>query len=132
MTIHADDLAANDANWMPLDPASFLERAATAHPEHIAVIHGDRHFTYADFYRRCRRLASALQRAGVEPGDVVSLMATNTPQDRLPLIGDPRALDLDDALTLEAHHQQRLARAGDFAERAAAFIDKRQPNFSDR
>ena len=80
MTIRADDLSANEANWMPLDPASFLERAAAAYPDQIAVIDGDRQFTYAELYERCRRLASALRRAGVGPGDVVSLMATNTPQ----------------------------------------------------
>lgn len=72
--------AANAANAMPLDPSSFLVLAAAAFPDHVAVVHGDRTLTYAELLDRCASLASALRRAGVAPGDVVSLMATNTPE----------------------------------------------------
>ena len=37
------------ANYAPLTPLSFLDRAATVYPGKPAVIHGDKVFTYADF-----------------------------------------------------------------------------------
>ena len=69
----------NPANYQPLTPLTFLERAAAVSPEHSAVIHGSQRFTYAEFYARARRLASALARAGIGPGDTVSVMLANTP-----------------------------------------------------
>ena len=48
-------------------------------PSHIAVIHGSRRFTYAEFYARARRLASTLAAHGIGPGDTVSVMLQNTP-----------------------------------------------------
>ncbi len=68
------------ANYAPLSPLSFLARAAHVHPEHIAVIHGDRRYTWAQVYTRCRQLASALARHGVGEGDTVSAMLFNTPE----------------------------------------------------
>ncbi|MEK9725227.1 MAG: AMP-binding protein, partial [Rhodospirillaceae bacterium] len=44
-----------------------------------AVIHGDSHYTWAEFGARCRRLASALAGRGIGPSDTVSLMAPNVP-----------------------------------------------------
>ena len=41
-----------------------LERAASVFPDHVAVIHGKQRFTYAEFYRRSRSLASALAAHG--------------------------------------------------------------------
>ncbi|HEU0060926.1 MAG TPA: acyl-CoA synthetase [Hyphomicrobiaceae bacterium] len=73
---HLDKCA---ANFQPLSPLSFLERAAAIFPERIAVIHGARQDTYAEFYRRTRRLASALSRRGIGRGDTVSVMLANTP-----------------------------------------------------
>ena len=67
------------ANYAPLTPLSFLARAATVYPGKPAVIHGDRAFTYADFYARCRRLGSALRRRGIRRGDTVAVMAPNVP-----------------------------------------------------
>ena len=67
------------ANYAPLTPLSFLDRAATVYPGKPAVIHGDKVFTYADFYARCRRLASALRRRGIGRGDTVAVMAPNVP-----------------------------------------------------
>jgi fatty-acyl-CoA synthase len=73
------DLDKVAANFVPLTPLTHLERSASVWPNKIAVIHGDRRITYAEFYARCRRLASALARRGVGPGDTVSVMAPNVP-----------------------------------------------------
>src|SRR5690349_23945359 len=67
------------ANYQPLTPLTFLQRAAEVYPAHTAVIHGTLRLTYADFYARCRRLASALTRRGIGVGDTVSVMLANTP-----------------------------------------------------
>ncbi len=68
------------ANHVPLTPLSFLLRSARVYPNRVAVIHGARRFTYAEMLERCRRLASALTGAGVGPGDVVAVLAPNTPE----------------------------------------------------
>jgi len=73
------DLDRGPANYAPLTPLSFLARAAAVYPRKPAVIHGDRTWTYAEFYARCRRLASALARRGVGLGDTVAVMAPNVP-----------------------------------------------------
>ena len=73
------DLDKNPANYQPLTPLTFLERAATVHPDHIAVIHGPLRHTYAELYARSRRLASALAARGISKGDTVSAMLANTP-----------------------------------------------------
>ncbi len=73
---HLDKCA---ANYQPLTPLVFLERAASVFPQHVAVIHGSQRFSYADLYARSRRLASALVGRGIGPGDTVSVMLANTP-----------------------------------------------------
>ena len=72
-------LERNDANYVPLTPLSFLRRAAAVFPERTAWIHGSRRASYAEFYARCRRLASALARRGIAKGDTVAVMSPNTP-----------------------------------------------------
>jgi fatty-acyl-CoA synthase len=67
------------ANYAPLSPIAFLPRAAEICPQRIAVVHGHARFTCQQFFERARRLASALCRAGVERGDVVSAMLPNIP-----------------------------------------------------
>jgi fatty-acyl-CoA synthase len=69
----------NAANYQPLTPLSHLERAATTYPDTIAVIHGKARLTYAEFYRRCRRLGSALVGRGIKKNDTVAAMLANTP-----------------------------------------------------
>ena len=69
----------NPANYQPLTPLTFLERAATVFPEHTAIIHGALRRSYAVFYARSRRLASALAQRGIRRGDTVSAMLPNTP-----------------------------------------------------
>src|SRR2546423_1483264 len=72
-------LKPNAANFSALSPLTFLPRAAEIFPERVAVIHGEKRYTYAQFYERARRLATALRRKGVGRGDVVSVMLPNIP-----------------------------------------------------
>jgi fatty-acyl-CoA synthase len=67
------------ANFQPLTPLSFLERAASVFPHHCAIIHGKQRIDYATFYARSRRLASALKHKGIKKGDTVAVMLANTP-----------------------------------------------------
>ena len=73
------DLDRNPANYQPLTPLGFLERAAKVFPQHTAVIHGPLRRSYAEFYARARRLASALAQHGIKRGDTVSVLLANTP-----------------------------------------------------
>jgi fatty-acyl-CoA synthase len=75
----AQHLDKNTANYQPLTPLAFLERAAAVFPNHAAVIHGSRRYTYAELYARARRLASMLATHKIGPGDTVSVMLPNTP-----------------------------------------------------
>ncbi len=74
-----DDLPKTPANFQPLTPLVFLDRSARVFPDHLAVVHGGRRTTYAQFYERCRRLASGLSKRGIGLGDTVSVMLANTP-----------------------------------------------------
>ena len=78
-SVYDQDLPKTPANYQPLTPLTFLERAAAVYPDHIAVIHGRQRFTYRQLYERSRRLASALAWIGVNKGDTVSVMLSNTP-----------------------------------------------------
>ena len=59
------DLDRNPANYQPLTPLAFLERAASVFPGRAAIIHGPLRRSYAEFYARSRRLASALAKHGI-------------------------------------------------------------------
>src|SRR5262245_66685696 len=78
-TIFDADLDRNPANFQPLTPLTFLERAAAVFPQRVAIVHGARTWTYGQFYARARRLASALAKHGIGRGDTVSVMLANTP-----------------------------------------------------
>ena len=70
----------NPANYAALTPISFLEWSAKVCPTRVAVIHGERRFSWAETYARSRRLASALATAGVTVGDTVATLLSNTPE----------------------------------------------------
>jgi fatty-acyl-CoA synthase len=76
---YARDLDRNPANFQPLTPLGFLERAAKVFPDHCAVIHGALRLSYAEFHERALRLASALAQAGIARGDTVAVLLANTP-----------------------------------------------------
>jgi fatty-acyl-CoA synthase len=69
----------NAANFQPLTPMQFLERAARVFPERTAIVHGDLQRNYRDFYKRSLQLASALRKRGIKKGDTVSVLLANTP-----------------------------------------------------
>ncbi|HYL26151.1 MAG TPA: acyl-CoA synthetase [Burkholderiales bacterium] len=78
-SIFDHNLEKNAANYAPLTPLSFLERAAYVYPGRESVIHGGERYTWAETYERCRRLASALAQRGIGAGDTVAAMLPNTP-----------------------------------------------------
>ncbi len=78
-SIFDQDLGRNDANFAPLSPLSFIERAAEVYPDRLAVVHGELRRSWSELYARCRRLASALARCGIGKGDAVAVMLPNTP-----------------------------------------------------
>ena len=78
-TPYDTELDRNPANFQPLTPLGFLERAAAVFPNRTAIIHGPLHRSYAEFYARSRRLGSALTKRGIKRGDTVSVMLANTP-----------------------------------------------------
>jgi fatty-acyl-CoA synthase len=73
------ELRKRPANFVPLSPVSFLKRAAEFFGDRTAVIHGNRRFTYREFYARARQLAHALTKAGIKRGDTVAILAANVP-----------------------------------------------------
>lgn len=73
------DLGRVPANFQPLTPLGFLQRAAHTFPDRAAIIHGDAVTNYNDLYRRCRSLAGALAARGIGVGDTVAIMAPNIP-----------------------------------------------------
>ncbi len=79
MSVYDTDLDKNAANYQPLTPLSFLARSAAVYPDQVAIIHGGQRTTYAQFYARCRQLASSLAKAGLKKGDTVSVLLANTP-----------------------------------------------------
>jgi fatty-acyl-CoA synthase len=79
MTPYDIDLDRNPANFQPLTPLTFLERAAAVFSDHTAIIHGPLRRSYAEFYARARQLASSLARRGIKRGDTVTVLLANTP-----------------------------------------------------
>jgi fatty-acyl-CoA synthase len=78
-SIFDQDLPRNEANFAPITPLSFIERAAEIYPGKLAVVHGELRRTWHEVYARCRQLASALTSKGVGKGDTVAVMLPNTP-----------------------------------------------------
>ena len=75
--------AAADAGARPvfrteLNPVDFLRRAAYVYPEKVAMVDGERRYTYAQLGERSWRLANALRSAGLRKGDRVATLLFNS------------------------------------------------------
>ena len=68
------------ANYTPLTPLSWLERAAMVFPDRNAVVYADRRMTYAEMASHATRIAHALRAAGVGVGDRVAYLSPNIPE----------------------------------------------------
>ena len=80
MNKYEQNLDKNKANFVPLTPLSFLERAKDIYPNYEALVYEDKKFTWKEIYKRCIKFASALEKIGIGEGDTVSVMAFNTPE----------------------------------------------------
>ncbi|HEY3596163.1 MAG TPA: acyl-CoA synthetase [Paraburkholderia sp.] len=74
-----EGLGRREANYVPLTPIDFIARAAEVYGERTAVVHGDVRRTWRATYERTRRLASALEQAGIGRGDTVAVLLPNIP-----------------------------------------------------
>ncbi len=64
----------------PLSPLALLERTVRVFPGKLAVVYGERRWTWAEFAEEVGRFAGALVRAGISPGDRVAFLAPNVPE----------------------------------------------------
>ncbi len=63
--------------WTRETLAAPLRAGAERHPERLALVDGDRRFTYAELWSEVRRAAGMLVERGIGPGDVVSFQLPN-------------------------------------------------------
>nr|KAJ0202078.1 hypothetical protein LSAT_V11C600301600 [Lactuca sativa] len=67
------------ANYVPLSPISFLERAADVYRDRTSIVYGYISYTWKETHHRCVKLASVLNHLGVSRGEVVATLAPNVP-----------------------------------------------------
>ena len=60
--------------------SNLLTQTARRFPNKAAIIHGPKTITYAEFNSRANRLANALQKLGIKPGDHVAILQYNCPE----------------------------------------------------
>ena len=80
MSENFSSLNQNTANYVPLNPVSFLKRAGEVFPKRNSIIYDKLKFTWFETLTRCRLLASAIQKYGLRRGEVVGFLAMNTPE----------------------------------------------------
>ena len=123
------------ANYVPLTPLSHLQRAALVFAGREAVVYGKTRYSYAKYYRRVSRLASALAKVGVRPGDVVATILPNVPAQSEAAFGVPACgavlntintrLDVDTVAYILDHGEAKVALVdSQFLPLAMAAVDQ--------
>jgi fatty-acyl-CoA synthase len=69
----------SSASRIELSPLNFLGHAAQVMADRTAVVHEDRRYGYGELAERVSRLGSALQGAGLKPGERVAVLCPNVP-----------------------------------------------------
>lgn len=117
----ADETGLNKvaANHVPLTPLSHLRRAFDIFPDREALVYQDRRLTYSALHGRVSQLAHAIEKAGIKPGDVVSVICPNVPSIAEAHFGVPAAgavlntintrLDVDTIAYIFSHSEAKLA-----------------------
>jgi len=100
-----------------MSPISLLERTLRVFPGHTAVVYGEQRWSYERFAKEVGRLAGALRRAGIVPGDRVAFLTPNLPellvahfavlQIRAALVAINTRLAPDEVATILAHSGSR-------------------------
>ena len=75
-----DEGVAHQIEFEDVTLPQYLERSAQDHPDRVALIFKNRKVTYSRLWRDSKRLATAFQRMGVEPGDRIAIHLPNLPQ----------------------------------------------------
>jgi fatty-acyl-CoA synthase len=107
------------ANYVPLTPLSHLQRASVVFAKREAIVYGKTRRTYAEYHKRVSRLASALVKIGVQPGDVVATLLPNIPAQAEAAFGVPACgavlntintrLDVDTVAYIFEHGEAKVA-----------------------
>jgi fatty-acyl-CoA synthase len=79
------------ANYTPLTPLGWLERAAISFASKDAIVYGDTRTTYAQMATEATRVAHALRASGIDPGDRVAYLCPNIPPMLIAHFGAPLA-----------------------------------------
>ena len=116
-------LGKNAANFTPLTPLSFIERTARVFPDHTAVVHGETQRSWTETYQRCIKLASALNRRGINKGDTVAMMLPNVPASLEAHFGVPMCGAVLNALNIRLD-AKTIAFILDHAEAEVLLTDK--------
>ena len=61
-----------------LTPVNFIKRSVEVYPDKLAVVNGNKRYTYRELYARINRLASALKKLGIGRDDKVAFISPNT------------------------------------------------------
>lgn len=136
-SIYDQGLDRTAANFVPLSPLRFLDRAADVYPDRTAIVHGALRQSWAQTRERCYRLASALSKRGICRADTVSIMAPNTPAMLEAHFGIPLSgavlnainsrLDVEGLAFILRHSESRLLLVdrefGALAKQAVALLD---------
>ncbi|MDE0212336.1 MAG: AMP-binding protein, partial [Boseongicola sp.] len=70
----------DSANFVPLSPVSFLNRAEALHGARTAVIYGEQQRSWAEMATRVHAVAAGLVAMGIGRGDTVSVLCPNIPE----------------------------------------------------
>ena len=68
------------ANHVPLSPLSFIKRTAAVYGNKPATTYNGKTRTWSEVYTRCCLFASAVKKSGIKRGEVISVLAFNTPE----------------------------------------------------
>ncbi len=79
MREHFEAMGQVAANYVPLSPISFLNRAEDVHGRREAYVYGATRLTWADVGQRVRRITAGLLSRGIGRGDTVAVICPNIP-----------------------------------------------------